>query len=340
MRVAAKGAALSVLQVGAGTMGRVHGEAWAQLRAQGGAVRLMGIVDPEPEGARLADRLQVPHFCDWSDVPLAGVDAVDVASPTPTHGWYVEAAAAAGKQVFCEKPLARTLAEVDAIGAAVARAGVRLAVGHVVRFFPAYRRAHDLIAGGELGAVAMARMYRGGAFPRGYRGWYADRAQSGGPLLDLSLHDLDFLLWTFGPPASVFAQEAATIDPPLMYAAVTLRYASGLLAHVMGSWAGTQFGTRFEFAGPEGLLAHDSFSDQPLSFTRRAGVEPPPAVAVPPASPTENPWMRELADMVAAVAEGRPFAAGLDEARAAVRLARAAVDSAASGAVVAWEAPS
>ena len=332
----ARGAELSVLQVGAGTIGRVHGDAWARLQAERGGVRLLGIVDPDAEGARLAAQLQVKYFATWDDVPLAAVDVVDVASPTPTHRWYVEAAAAAGKHVFCEKPLALTLEDVDAMAKAAEQAGVHLAVGHVVRFFPAYRRAHDLIASGRMGAVVMARLYRGGAFPRGRHNWYADRAQSGGPLLDLSLHDFDFLLWTFGPPVSVFAQEAGAGDPPLMYAAATVRFPSGLLAHVMGSWAGTQFSTRFEFAGPEGLLMHDSRQDQPLLFTRRAGVEAVPAVAVPSAAEAANPWMRQLAAMVAAVAEDRPFDVGVAEARAAIQLARAAVESAATGSVVPW----
>lgn len=321
-------------------MGRVHGEAWARMREQGRGIRLVGVVDPDVNGSRLAADLHVPHWASWEDAPLGDVDVVDVASPTPTHGGYVEAAAAAGKAVLCEKPLALTVEAVETMAAAVSRAGVRLAVGHVVRFFPAYRRAHDLVTAGDIGPVAVARLYRGGAFPRGHHDWYQDRVQSGGPLVDLSLHDFDFLLWTFGTPVTVFAQEIDLPGPtPLMYAAATVRFASGLLAEVVGSWAGTRFGTRFELVGTDGLLAHDSFRDETLMLSRRQGVDRPANVVVPSAGPVDNPWELELTDIVDALVQDRPFQAGVPEALAAIHLATDARQSADSGQVVACGAP-
>ena len=331
---------VSVLLVGAGTMGRVHGEAWARMQERGRGIRVVGVVDPDINGSRLAVDLNVSHWASWEDAPLGDVDVVDVASPTPTHGEYVEPAAAAGKAVLCEKPLALTVDAAETMAAAVSRAGVRLAVGHVVRFFPAYRRAHDLVMSGDIGPVAVARLYRGGAFPRGHRDWYQDRAQSGGPLVDLSLHDFDFLLWTFGAPATVFAQEIDLPGPsPLMYAAATVRFESGLLAEVVGSWAGTRFGTRFELVGTDGLLAHDSFRDETLMLSRRQGVDRPRNVVVPSAGPVDNPWDLELTDIVDALVQDRPFEASVPEAIAAIRLATEARQSAASGRVVTCGAP-
>ncbi len=332
--------AVSVLLVGAGTMGRVHGEAWAQMQQRALGIRVVGVVDPDANGARLAADLNVPHWVAWEDAPLSEVDLVDVASPTPTHAGYVEAAAASGKAILCEKPLALTVEEAEAIASAVHRGGVRLAVGHVVRYFPAYRRAHDLVVAGDLGAVAVAHLYRGGAFPRGHRDWYQDRRQSGGPLLDLSLHDFDFLLWTFGAPASVFAQEVDVTEPtPLAHATATLRFPHGLLAQVVGSWAGTRFGTRLELAGSEGLLAHDSLRDETLRLTRRQGVDRPADVAVPGADPADNPWERQLTDVVDRLVHDRPFEVGLPEALAAIRLASEARQSVLSGGVVTCGGP-
>lgn len=330
---------ISVVVVGTGTMGTVHGRAWQRLQREGHGVKLLGLLDPEVGGnaARLSEELGVGWFRRWEDLPLADVDVVDIATPTPTHREYVERAAVAGKHALCEKPLGLTPAEVEAMAAVCERNHVRLAVGHVVRFFPAYRHAHDLVVSGQLGTVAMARMYRGGAFPRGWADWYADPAQSGGPLLDLALHDFDFLLWTFGTPTRIFAQEVATATPPLRYAVATVRFANDVLAQVVGSWAGTTFGTRFELVGTRGLLTHDSFRDAPVVWEQRHGVETPPLVAVPESSELADPWTLELADMLDAIVEDRPFQAGVDEARAAIRLATAARQSAASGRAVLWE---
>ncbi len=86
------------------------------------------------------------------------IQAVAVVTPTHQHAPVALAAAAAGKHVFCEKPLARTLADGEQIVAAARKTGVRLMVGHVVRFFPAYATAREYIRSGELGRVGMARM--------------------------------------------------------------------------------------------------------------------------------------------------------------------------------------
>src|SRR5688500_9453421 len=100
------------------------------------------------------------------------IDVVVVASPTYLHVIHATAAAKAGKHVFCEKPLARTLEEADAIVEACRRANVTLGVGHVVRFFPEYRHARALIHSGVLGRPALATFTRG-TFPVGKtRAWY------------------------------------------------------------------------------------------------------------------------------------------------------------------------
>src|SRR5687767_16029341 len=105
------------------------------------------------------------------------IDVIVVASPTYLHVAHATAAAKAGKHVFCEKPLARTLEEADAIVEPCERAKVTLGVGHVVRFFPEYRHAKALIDGGVLGRLGLATFTRG-TFPVGKtRAWYMDEAR-------------------------------------------------------------------------------------------------------------------------------------------------------------------
>ena len=125
--------------IGTGFAGSTHARAavglpGAELRAIAAAT----IAEAEPLATELGVRVlrDVPALCASEDI-----DLVVVASPTYLHAEHVIAAARAGKQVFCEKPIARTLDDARAMVRACDQAGVRLAIGHVVRFFPEYRRA-------------------------------------------------------------------------------------------------------------------------------------------------------------------------------------------------------
>jgi predicted dehydrogenase len=108
--------------------------------------------------------------------------------------------------VFCEKPLARTLADAEAMVRAADEARVTLAVGHVVRFFPEYRQAKELLDAGTLGKPAIVTMTRGNFAVGSARGWYLDEDKSGGVVLDLMLHDLDTVRWWFGEPSRIYAK--------------------------------------------------------------------------------------------------------------------------------------
>ncbi len=122
---------LRVVLVGAGTMGRIHAEAYRQIPE---AV-LTAVVDPGPAGAELAARYGVAAFRRLDDV-VATYDVLDVTVPTAWHPSLVVAGLAAGRAVLCEKPIALTLDDADRMLDAANRAGGRLGVGHVVRYFP------------------------------------------------------------------------------------------------------------------------------------------------------------------------------------------------------------
>ena len=116
--------------VGAGFMGRVH---LAALAADGIAVSVM---DPHPERAAGLAATHGAAVSSTLDELLGTVDVVDVCAPTHRHAEIAIAAARAGRHVICEKPLARTLEDAQAIIAACAQSGVRLFVAQVVRYFP------------------------------------------------------------------------------------------------------------------------------------------------------------------------------------------------------------
>lgn len=263
------------------------------------------------------------------------VDAVLVCTPTESHADYTVAALDAGKHVFCEKPMALTLDDADRMIAARDRSGKVLMVGLVLRWFHEFRKIHDLVTSGTVGTVKIARTTRAAGFPRGRDDWYADPARSGGLVMDMITHDYDFLRWCFGDVERVMARGLATRDlDHLDYCLVLLRFASGVIAHVEGSWAhpaGT-FYTRAEMAGTEGLVSFDSRKAVPFSLARRVTeAGGPPGVAVPESPVDESPYLQEMTHFLAACRGEETLLVTPEDGREALRIALAVTTSIQSG---------
>lgn len=328
-----------VALIGAGTMGGEHRRQWAAVPG----VEVVGVLaESREEARRTAEAAACPAFGrDEFDALLRQTkpDIIDVCVPTPLHREYVERAAAAGKAVFVEKPLARTLEDCDAIVQAVERANVPLMAGHVVRFFPEYAGAKRLMDAGGVGHPVAIRTARLAAMPHGGRGWHGDAAQSGGVVLDMMIHDFDWLRWTFGPVARVFAQ-GLTGKPEHTgkrdYALVTLRLESGVVAHVSGSWAHPGgFRTTLEIAGDAGLIEHDSARSAPLMFSPRAADgESGFAVSESLLAADDNPYFLELSAFIGALQSGAPPPVTVYDAHEAARIALAALESLEAGKAV------
>ncbi len=317
--------------IGAGVMGNTHARHWGRVPG----AEIVGALDLSLDAAQAVG----PAFTDWNTLlSEAKPDIVDVCTPTPLHREYVERAAAAGKAIFVEKPLARTLEDCDAMLAAVERTGVPAMSGHVVRFFPEYAAAKRLVDAGGVGTPAAVRTARMGGMPT-WSVWYADPAQSGGVALDLILHDFDWLRWTFGPVSRVYTQGLmgrTELAGRLDYALVTLRFVAGAVAHITGSWAHpTGFRTTFEIAGDGGLIEHDSARSAPLTASLRGG-EGGGSVAVPesPLAEGEDPYYLELAAFVSALENSEPPPVTLHDGREATRIGLAALESIETGKVV------
>jgi predicted dehydrogenase len=190
---------------------------------------------------------------------------------------------------------------------------------------------------GDVGKPAMARLSRGGAAPRGARDWYAKRAASGGVLLDLVIHDFDWLLWTFGPVVRVHARQTAVRGGELAsYALAVLRHASGVISHVEGFWGHElPFRTRVEVAGDKGALEYDSLRPVAIELHRTEGSKADRAPVVIPESPlAKGPYLLQdehFVDCVRRRASPDPSPA---EALAALRVSLACLASARTGEVL------
>lgn len=338
---------LRVAVIGAGGMGTRHTNCWRRLPG----AQVVAIADVQPEKAKrladsagLTDAAAVYPSADalLADLGSAAADVVSLCTPTPLHRPIAEAALRAGMHVFCEKPLALTAADCDAMIAAAKTAGRLLSVGQVVRFFPEYANAKRLVDAGAVGTPAAVRLRRGGDFPRATNDWYADVSQSGGVIFDLLIHDIDWVQWCFGPICRVYAQglterlAEGRLDHK-DYALLTCRHTSGVVSHLEGTWSDPGgFVTTFEVAGDGGLLTHDSRRTAPIRKAVRAEGETKPGVAVPssPLAPEDDPYYRQIAAFAAAVRGIAPLAVMPEEARSAVAVAAAARESLRTGKAV------
>lgn len=271
------------------------------------------------------------------DALINDVDVIDVCTPTDTHHEIVLKAAAAGKQIVCEKPLARTYTEGREIIEACEKAGVKLLVGQVVRFFPEYALAKSVVEAGKIGQVGVIRLKRVGFQPSRNPNWFADFERSGGVILDLMIHDFDYARWVAGDVESVFARNVRSNQADTMddYCLAILKHKSGAISHVEGAWAypAPLFRTALEIAGDGGLIEHPAGSSVPLEIHLDQlpdGSRPNPGV---PTSPLlDDPYVLEIQHFYDVLSGANiPLRITGADALAALQIALAAVQSAQTG---------
>jgi UDP-N-acetylglucosamine 3-dehydrogenase len=320
--------------IGAGFIGAIHLDAYANMPE----VQVVGVADARPEiAAAGAALVGARAYSSYDDLVAAeDVEVVDVCLPTAYHRELALKAARAGKHVILEKPIARTLEEAEAIIQAFSGTQQRLLIGHVVRFFPEYVRIKAMMEAGDLGTVGVARTSRRSPFLTGWNDWYADLRISGGVLLDLVIHDFDFLRWALGEVERVYARGVLGREyNRLDYALVTLRFAGGSIAHVEGQWGYPgPFNYSIEVAGSRALVTADSTQPAPLQLF---GGEPSSVGAgsstaeSPDVITGKSPFQTELEHFIHCIATGEESLVEPNDAYEALRIGLAATESVLSG---------
>lgn len=242
--------------IGAGNVGSAHAES---LRHIPGA-SLIAVADTHPGSAdKIAAPFQAQAMGDAQSLLERGdIDAVIISAPTPFHFFHVRNALEAGKHVYVETPLARDAHEGEELVKLANQKGLTLTVGHSLRGYREYAMMRDRIAQGAIGTPGVVRLSRRTPHPRG---WYSNKASSGGVVLDAMIHELDFLTWGFSPVQRIFCrgmQSRADIKQ-LDYALAVLKLSSGAIVHIESSWCHYgQFCLQAEAAGDKGLLRYDN----------------------------------------------------------------------------------
>ena len=299
--------------VGLGFMGSTHLQAYEKI----GAAELAAVASSDPKklagdlsgiggnlevgGAKLdfgdAKRYSTPEelFAD------PAVDAVDLCLPTYLHASTANVALNAGKHVLVEKPMALSSDECDGMIAAARSNGKVLMVAQVIRFWPDYVVARDIVNAGEIGTVRSAAFRRRCAAPA-WSKWLRDRERSGGGAFDLLIHDFDYCVYLFGKPGSVSAAGHEDLEGGVDLVDCRLQYENGPTVTVDGGWHNRgeyPFSMEFTIVGDDGVLEYHSGS-QPLKLYRADGTQQEPSL------PRTGGFQGELEAFIEACERGEP----------------------------------
>ena len=298
---------MRIAVIGVGHLGRHHARILATLPE----VTLVGVADTNLQRAR---EIAEAHGIEAATDPLAlpgAVDAVVVATPTASHAAVATPFLEAGIAVLIEKPLARSLAEADALVALARRTGATLAVGHTERFNPALTAARPMLT-----APRFIEGHRLGTFP--------DRSLDIDVVFDLMIHDIDVVLSVVDSGiAAIDAVGVPVLTPRFDISNVRLRFDNGCIANLTASRISRDRTRKIRFFQPESYVSVD-FAAQELDVWRL--VRPPagaPSIEGGPVPVSrDEPLRLELEDFVAAAAGRRDATVTGEAGRQALELAQ------------------
>ncbi len=253
---------LNVGIIGAGRIGKVHAETVAFRVPE---ARTLSITDLSREAAeQVATRCGIPTVAGSVDQILAdpAIQAVLICSSTDTHADLIVRAARAGKHIFCEKPIAHSLAKIDAALAAVQQAGLKLQIGFNRRFDPNFARVRAAVASGEIGSPRLLHIISRDPAPPPIS--YVK--VSGGMFLDMTIHDFDMARFLIGDEVEeIYTAAGVMVDPAigeagdLDTALIVLRFRNGVIGMIDNCrQAAYGYDQRAEILGSAGKIATEN----------------------------------------------------------------------------------
>jgi myo-inositol 2-dehydrogenase/D-chiro-inositol 1-dehydrogenase len=265
---------LEIAVIGAGRIGQIH----ARNVARHPGAHLRWITDVNRDAAAsLAKELGAEVAADAAQaIGDKAVNAVVICSPTDTHAELIEAAAKAGKAIFCEKPIDLSLERVDRCLDTVRKAGVTMMIGFNRRFDTSFAAVHAGVRSGKIGTLEtlIITSRDPGPPPIGYI------KQSGGLFRDMMIHDFDLARWMLGEaPTEVYAVASNLVDPEIGKvgdidtAMVVLKTKSGCIAQISNSRRAVYgYDQRVEAFGSKGMLQAGNQTATTVTFSGEPGV--------------------------------------------------------------------
>jgi myo-inositol 2-dehydrogenase/D-chiro-inositol 1-dehydrogenase len=320
--------------LGVGRIGSIHARNIARL--PGARLALISDVDEQAAGAIAAELGAATASIDAA-IGSPDIDAVVICTPTDTHADLIDRAAAAGKAIFCEKPIDLDATRIRRSLDGVAARGVPLMIGFNRRFDPSFQALQSRVRLGEIGAVEIVTILSRDPAPPPIE--YIKR--SGGLFRDMMIHDFDMARFLLGEePVSVYAMASSLVDPAIGAAGdvdtavCVLRTASGRIAQISNSRrAAYGYDQRIEVHGALGLLAAGNRTATTVTAAGAAGFTTDPALHFF-LERYADAYRTEMGSFIEAVRQGtQPSPSGEDGLRAQI-LADAATESARTGAPV------
>jgi len=270
---------LNVGLIGAGRIGRIHA---GNLANRIPNARLVAVADIDLEAAKsLTAELNIETaVSDYAQLLENGdLQAVVISSATDTHAQIIMEAAAAGKHIFCEKPLALELSRIDDALDAVEAAGVKLQVGFNRRFDPNYRKVREMAAEGKIGEPQILRITSRDTEPPPLEFVKV----SGGIFLDMTIHDFDMARYITGSEIEeIYVIGAVMIDPrieelgDLDTVIITLRFENGVIGTIDNSRKAVYgYDQRIELFGSEGMISTENETPDRHSLSTADGIQKP-----------------------------------------------------------------
>jgi len=307
--------------IGAGDFGRYLGKIASQITD----VDLVAVATPHPEKTRaLTERANFNVYEDHLKMLSAQpLDAVIVASPSYSHFPIVMDAIACGVHVFCEKPLAHTVADCDRMICAAEHKGIKLMVGHVLRWMPFFQKIHETYQ--HLGNPLFAHLIR--IERPELWGWYRQSSKIRSIVHEVGVHELDMLRWLMGEIQQVEAiaapcsRQDLEVEDTIL---IQLLFLNGAIGTYSLSWNCPLEASCGYFISTKGGLHYDWRGGNILETITQDGKRT--AVKIEEAE-EQNGYYRELEAFFAWMKGGLPPAVTAQDARAAVAIAEAALQS-------------
>jgi scyllo-inositol 2-dehydrogenase (NAD+) len=321
-------AKLGVGVVGIGEMGRRHVE---NLRRFVPNAQLVAVADVNAAHAsRVAAEFEIEHSYSSLEAMLErkNIDAVVIATPDKLHAQAIRVAAAAKKEIFCEKPLATSLGDADAAIAAVNQSGVRLQIGFMRRYDPAYSAAMQRIEAGEIGEPVLIKCVGRDKDPPSMAFYEADL--NGMLFYNNTIHDFDLARWLMRDEVvEVQACTTVAIRPQVarygdvVAALVNLKFARGAIGNIESYVQATYgYDVRTEIVGSLGSVFVGTLQQRPIALLNSRGSLQPLADQF--LARFADAYLAEVQDFVETMRNDRPPRVTAEDGLRALEIAVAA----------------